>query len=224
MKTADVAVIIDATYFERGDGMMLCRTATENIYWKPVMTECIEDYAACIDAAISIGRRVIAATVDGRRGVRQMLERRGIIVQFCQFHQIALVKRHIPAKAKTEAARALRCIALRLCSMCEIQCETALSTWHILYGDFLRERTYDTVNKRCWQYTHRRLRSAWRSLHNNLSYLFAFERYPKLKIPNTTNYCDGLFAHLKERIGIHRGLSRARKMKMLHYLLEEWFK
>ncbi len=220
----DVSVIMDAFYFEPGEGILLCRTTEENLYWRSVRTERTEDYVTCIDAVTAMGRHVRTATIDGRRGVRQMLEQRGIAVQFCQFHQIAAVKRYIPSRTKTEAARALRSIALRLSSLNRIQCETALGAWHVLYGEFLRERTYSEKNKRRWQYTHRRLRSAYRSFHRNLPCLFTFEAFPHLHIPKTTNHCDGLFSHLKERISMHRGLSRARRKQMTDYLLEHWFR
>lgn len=215
-----IAAIMDAFYFHRGDGILVCRTADDILYWREVSTERVEDYAACIDAVAHLGRTMIAAVIDGRKGVRQMFLSHGILVQCCQFHQILTVKQYIPARAKTEAARALRAIALRLCESTSIQFQTALDVWYVLYGTFLQERTENTGNKRRWQYTHKRVRSAYRSLRTNLPWLFTFEHYPDLHIPNTTNYCDGLFAHIIEKTGIHRGLSHRRRKKMVDYLLE----
>lgn len=217
-----VVAILDAIYFGRGYGILLCRTLRNILHWREIATERVEDYAACLDAVATIGRQIVVAVIDGRKGVRQLLLSRGILVQYCQFHQIATVKSYIPTKAKTEAARALRSIALRLSSSCRIQCETALSVWHVLYGEFLKERTWSDQNKRRWQYTHKRLRSAYRSLNRNLEWLFTFEDYPQLQIPKTTNHCDGLFAHIREKISIHRGLSPQRRKKMIDYLLEHY--
>lgn len=81
------------------------------------------------------------------------------------------------------------------------------------YTDFLKERNEQG------QFKHRRLRSAFRSLKTNLPYLFTHKNYPKLKIPNTTNSCDGSFAHWKQKVKIHRGLTKARRNKMINYLL-----
>ncbi len=215
-------LILDAFYFRRGEGVLVCRTTEKVLHWRWIATERIGEYACCLNALGDLGRSVAAATIDGRKGVRQLLESRGILVQFCQFHQILTVKGYIPARAKTEAARALRSVAVRLTSMHSLQFITALGVWHILYGAFLAERTYGTANKRRWQYTHRRLRSAYASLRRNTPYLFTFEQYPALGIPNTTNHCDGLFAHIKERIGIHRGLNSDRRKQMTDYLLESW--
>ena len=66
-----------------------------------------------------------------------------------------------------------------------------------------------------WHYTHKRLRSAYRSLRLNLPYLFTYQKYPELNIPNTTNSLDGCFAYLKELVRVHRGSSRNLKNKIL---------
>lgn len=222
LRCEQVVLIMDAFYFHWTDGVLVCRTPTHVLYWKHIRTERVEEYASCLAAVTATGRTVISAVIDGRRGVRQYLERKGILVQCCQFHQIQTVKRYIPARARTEEARAFRAIALRLSQSMEIQMATALRVWFVLFESFLKERTISLHNKRGWQYTHRNVRSAYRSLKTNLPNLFTFERYPSLKIPKTTNHCDGLFSHIEEKVGIHRGLSRKRRKKMVDYLLTQW--
>ena len=81
------------------------------------------------------------------------------------------------------------------------------------YEDFLKERNEQG------QFKHRQLRSAFRSLKTNLPYLFTYKKFPALHIPNTTNSCDGSFAHWKQKIKIHRGLRKHRRNKMINYLL-----
>jgi len=68
-------------------------------------------------------------------------------------------------------------------------------------------------------YTHKRLRSAYRSLKINLPYLFTYQKYPQLNIPNTTNSLDGCFAYLKELVRVHRGANKGRKRKIIHDIL-----
>ncbi|MDR1866018.1 MAG: transposase, partial [Bacteroidales bacterium] len=62
---------------------------------------------------------------------------------------------------------------------------------------------------------HKRLRSAVLSLKKHLPYLFTFEDYSRLNIPNTTNALDGHFADLKNKLRNHNGLSKERKMKYI---------
>ena len=57
------------------------------------------------------------------------------------------------------------------------------------------------------------------SLKNNLPYLFTYQDYPALQIPNTTNSLEGSFAQLKELVVIHRGLNKSLKRKMINEIL-----
>ncbi|MEK7170131.1 MAG: hypothetical protein AAB767_02485, partial [Patescibacteria group bacterium] len=57
------------------------------------------------------------------------------------------------------------------------------------------------------------------SIKRHLPYLFTFQRYPDLHIPNTTNSLDGSFTKIKNSIAVHAGLSRNQKMKMVKTLL-----
>ena len=81
------------------------------------------------------------------------------------------------------------------------------------YSDFLKERNEQG------QFKHRKLRSALRSLTTNSTLLYTYKRHPKLKIPSTTNSCDGSFTHWKNKVKIHRGLKQNRKQKMIQFLL-----
>ncbi|ASP17177.1 hypothetical protein CGZ77_05155 [Neisseria sp. KEM232] len=60
--------------------------------------------------------------------------------------------------------------------------------------------------------THKQLRSAYFNLKRNLAYLFVFEQYPDLNIPNTTNLLDGMFAGLKRHLACHNGMSKENKI------------
>jgi hypothetical protein len=221
--TEPVAVILDATFFGRGYGILMARSPKIILYWQEIATESIGEYESFLDQLDATGCRFSAFVVDGKPGVRQLLIRRypGAPIQFCQFHQIQIVKRYIPMRAKTEAARELRRLCLGLTKIYWRTFEDALKLWHNKYNEFLKEKS-PAEGGRGWQYTHRRLRSAYRSLNGNLPYLFTFQKYPNLKIPNTTNHCDGLFAHIKQKVLIHRGISKKRRKKMIDYLLENF--
>ncbi|PIR56981.1 MAG: hypothetical protein COU72_03345 [Parcubacteria group bacterium CG10_big_fil_rev_8_21_14_0_10_41_35] len=221
--TEPCVLIMDATFFGRSYGILIARNLKKVLYWQEIASESIREYELCLNQLEAMGYYFNAFVVDGRTGVRQMLMRRypGIPIQLCQFHQIQIVKRYIPRRAKTEAAGKLRQIALGLTKSHETAFEQTLNVWYSEYGDFLKERTSVEGTNR-WHYTHRRLRSAYKSLRKNLPYLFTFQKYPKLGIPNTTNHCDGLFAHLKQKILIHRGISKKRRKQMIDYFLENF--
>lgn len=217
-------LILDATFFGRGYGILLARCPQKVLLWQEIVSETIQVYSDCLDDLVAAGYMFSGFVIDGRKGVRQLFERRypGTPIQLCQFHQIQIVKRYIPQKAKTEAARRLRSIALSLAKISELEFADVLDSWHAKYGDFLKERTCIEGGIKRWRYTHGRLRSAYRSLKTNLPYLFTFRHQPALKMPNTTNHCDGLFAHIKQKILIHRGISKKRRKKMIDFLLENF--
>lgn len=216
-------LILDATFFGRGYGILMARNLKKVLYWQEIISESIFEYELCLNQLEGMGYKFSAFVVDGRPGVRQLLMKKypGIPIQLCQFHQIQIVRRYISSKPKTEAAKKLRQIALGLTKTHEIDLERALNVWYAEYGDFLKEKTL-VENANRWCYTHRRLRSAYRSLMSNLPNLFTYRNQPKLQIPNTTNHCDGLFAHLKQKILIHRGISKKRRKQMIDYFLENF--
>lgn len=92
--------------------------------------------------------------------------------------------------------------------MCFIKCE-----------NFLNERTINTETSKS-HFTYKRLRSAYRSLHTNMKWLFTWYNYYKLNIPNTTNMIDGYFSDLKNKLRNHNGLTKERKIKFINEFLK----
>ena len=95
----------------------------------------------------------------------------------------------------------------------------ALELWFEKWKSFLNERTINPITKKSF-YTYKKLRSAYRSLKNNLQWLFTYYDYIDLNIPNTTNALDGQFANLKNKLRNHNGLSKERKMKFIDEFLK----
>jgi hypothetical protein len=216
-----VAVVIDATFFSRHDGVLVARAEGKNLLWKEIESEKADHYSEVLNTLWAAGTHFAAFVIDGRRGVREKLmgQYPDVPIQFCQFHQLAIVKRYLSSRPKLRAGRELRRIALTLTRTNRETFSRAVNDWHERWNHFLKERTFNPLNRK-YHYTHSRLRSAYRSLITNLPWLFTFRDHPGLRIPNTTNSCDGSFAHWKNKLKIHRGLSRERRRKMMHYFLE----
>jgi hypothetical protein len=89
-----------------------------------------------------------------------------------------------------------------------------LGLWFEKWGNFLNERSVNSLTNKTF-YTHKKLRSAYRSLKNNLPWLFTWYDYFELKIPNTTNAIDGHFADLKNKLRNHNGLSKQWKIRFI---------
>lgn len=215
-------VAADMTFWGRGYGIIVFRSPTlkKNLWWKKSLFETPFVYRDGLIALRKAGWTVTSAAIDGKRGVAQVFERAGIPVQYCQFHQVKTVTKYLTRKPKTGAARELRTLTLTLCHATEQEFKDVLASWHEHWYEFLNEKSIAPHTKRGWEYTHKRLRAAYRSLKTNLSRLFTYQRYPELHIPNTTNTLDGMFSQIKNRIAVHRGLNRERRFKIVSEVLK----
>ena len=213
-----IIAVMDTTYFGRGYGVLVvrCPRRRRNVFWKEVVAETPEDYRAARVSLEEKGYIIEGVVLDGKRGVREVFK--DLPVQLCQFHQIQIVKRYLTSRPKTEAGKELRALTLTLTVSTEKTFTELLSFWQEKWKHFLQERTITSDGKH-WQYTHRKIRSAYRSLKNNLSHLFTYQRYPQLKIPNTTNSLGGYFGRLKELLRVHRGQTIKHRYKLIQEIL-----
>jgi len=180
------------------------------------MYESISEYQKGREIIEKQGFKIKAVVLDGRPGVRNLFM--DIPIQMCHFHQKQIVLRYLTRNPKLEASIELKQIIQSLSRTREPEFTQELMAWHDKWNNFLKERTVDPITGK-WHYTHKRIRSAYRSLKTNLPYLFTYQRYPELNMPNTTNSLDGSFAHLKEKVGIHRGLREPIKRKIIEQIL-----
>jgi len=209
-----LVLIADVTFFGRGYGILVfrCQQLKQNIYWKEITRENPEIYRQARIELESKGFVIKGIVLDGKRGVREVFS--DIPVQMCQFHQTAILKRYLTSRPKTEAGQELRAIGLALTILVEKDFGILLNEWHKRWKDFLKEKTVAADGKH-WNYTHRRLRSAYRSLKTNEPFLFTHQKYPELKMPNTTNSLDGFFGKTKTLLRVHRGLNQERRYKVI---------
>lgn len=208
----------DTTFFGRGYGILVIRDPRlkQNLHFHEVQSETPEEYRYARHDLEARGYIIEGAVIDGRRGIHGVFA--DVPVQFCQFHQIAIVRRYLTSRPKLDAGKELRALTLTLPINTESGFHALLAVWFGKWDAVLHERTY-APDGRHWQYTHRRLRSAYRSLKTNLPYLFTYQRYPYLKIPNTTNSVDGYFSKLKQLLNTHRGLTVERRYRLIQEIL-----
>lgn len=212
----------DMTFWGRGYGVCVLRSPRlkKNLWWTESLLETPWIYAQGLNRLIKDGWVVTGAVIDGKRGVAEVFEAKDIPVQYCQFHQQKTITKYLTRKPKLEAARSLRTLTLLLPRVTAEEFKQRLSHWQEKYQSFLNEKSLAPHRKRGWDYTHRRLRAAHRSLTTNLSRLFTYQKYPDRHIPNTTNTLDGMFSQIKNRLAVHRGLRRDRRYKIISEILQ----
>lgn len=215
-----IVVVADATFFSRTDGILIFREPNlkQNLIWKEIHLETASQYQQ-LKIELEIKEFVIKGVIlDGRPGVREVFK--GIPVQMCHFHQAAIIRRYLTSRPKLEAAKELLFIARQLTKSTENEFSELLIAWQNKWQEFLKDKTINPFTGR-WFYTHKRLRAASRSLKNNMPYLFTYQKYPELSLPNTTNSLDGYISVLKNFLNVHRGKGKDNRNKIICQILKK---
>jgi len=215
----EIVVVADTTFFSKQSGLTVFREPNlkKNIWWKFVDYERVKTYEMGRRHLEKNGFMIKAIILDGKRGVREAFS--DIPAQMCHFHQKQIVRRYLTNKPKLEASIELKKIVSTLADTDEQTFTKQLNEWHGKWKDWLKEKTTNLETGKRF-YAHKRTRSAYRSLKTNLPYLFTYQKYPELNIPNTTNSLDGFFNTLKGKLNVHRGLSSKRREKVVIELLK----
>jgi hypothetical protein len=189
-----------------------------NLLWRFIATENQESAISGINELQSKGWQILCLVVDGKN--LSLGEKLNIPIQMCQFHQMMIIKRYLTLNPKLLASKQLKQIVELLTKTNEYKFNILLDAWYQRWSFFLKEKTVIPDTKR-WFYTHKRIRSAYRSLRTNLPYLFTYQRLRRQRIncPNTNNSLEGSFAHLKDKVRLHRGLKLNRKLKLINQIL-----
>jgi len=214
----EVIVLMDTTCWGKSFGVMLFKDAItkENLLKYFVKTETNKQYKEGIKELQRQGYTILAIVCDGRRGLLNSFE--NIPVQMCQFHQAAIIRRYITKRPKLQASIELNNLVKLMPKTDKESFVGGLNAWYEKWKSFLNERTVNEETGKSY-YTHKRLRSAYRSLKTNMKWLFTWYDNIELGIPNTTNAIDGHFADLKNKLRNHNGLTQTRKKRFIEDFL-----
>ena len=214
-----VAVVMDVTFFGREYGVLVARDPNEgeNLHVHELRHETKLEYKAARADLEKKGYVLQAVVLDGRKGIPSVFK--DIPVQICQFHQWKIVRKYLTLRPKLESHKALLLIAGQIAKSTEEGMRGMLLKFAVDFKSDLEEHVLcPCCNKP--KYVHRKLRSAYRSLTTNLPFLYTYQKYPELNIPNTTNSADGTFSALKLHVNVHRGLRFDRRFKVIRAYLK----
>lgn len=214
-------VIMDATYLrDRTDGLALIRTNRGyNLNHAFISSESIPSMSIVLDQFTASGYHLHATsfTIDGRRFMFDLLKQRypDIPIQMCIFHMKSIIRRYVTMRPKTRLWKALMILKSCLGRVNECMFLRLFHQVEVIYRDFLWER-----NER-GEFEHKKLRTVMWSIRYYLPYLYTYEHHPENKISRTTGECDGYFAHLKDKLCVHRWLREKNRNNFIIFLLEE---
>lgn len=213
-----MVAVIDAT--KTGTSWLLVVRdpyAKENVYAKEIASETTFAYQQAHKECAEHGITFRAIVSDGRFVAVPWLFP-DIPIQMCHFHMEQIVIRYTTLNPRLTAGQELLDLVRTLPTTDEASFTDAFKQFCRTWDEFLKEKTTDPDTGRSY-WTHKRLRQARDSLRAHLLFLFTFERYPNLLIPNTTNSLDGTFKKVKIARGIHSGLTHERQIKLMKSLL-----
>lgn len=216
---SNIVLIMDTTYFW-DIGVMVFKDSKSSkiLHYELVKNETNTVYQEGVKKLQSEWWKIEAIVCDGKKGLMQFFSEQWIPAQMCHFHQKAILRRYITKKPILQANKDLKWLWELLPQTDKETFEYYLELFYEFHKDFLNEKRINSTWKP--EYIHKRTRSAYFSLKNNLKYLFCFyDYYTVLDIPNTTNALEWVFGHLKTKVSLHRGLKKERKLKLILSLL-----
>lgn len=218
----NIILLIDTTYFWNVGVMAFKNSLSWDIIHSILVTnESFTDYKCWVKKLQDDWWIIDAIVSDGKRWLLGWFW--NIPTQMCQFHQVAIIRRYVTKKPQIQPNKDLKLLSELLTRTDRETFKYYLNLYEETYGDFLKEKTryFDLKSgKEKWHYTHKKTRSAFLSFKRNLPYLFVWYNYiHTLSIPNTTNWLEWYFSHLKSKVRIHRWLKKERKIKLILSLL-----
>ena len=198
---------------------MLFKDVIDNevLIWKHIQSEKQIDYFYLRDQLLEHGYTILAATVDGKRGLFKVFKE--YPTQMCIFHQIKIIQRYITLRPRLQAGKDLKKIISKIKYTNDRNFIKALDVWYIKHINFIEEKTTNLDTEKSF-YTHYKVRAAYRSLRANSQYLFTYKNHKDLSIPRTTNPLEAeVFSPMKNLINVHTGMSKSLKLKMVDNFL-----
>ena len=148
---------------------------------------------------------IIGGVCDGLKGLIQSLKQYPI--QFCQFHQVKLIRFYLTQNPESDAAKELLALSYNMKDCDKESFIGAFNDWYIKHENFINERSSPNEKGKT-HYLHKKLRSAYLSLKRNMPYLWVWYDNIELNIPPTNNGIEGLFTDLKTHMRLHNGMTQ----------------
>ncbi|MBI4999311.1 transposase [Candidatus Gottesmanbacteria bacterium] len=215
-----IYVKVDGKYFGRWGCVIVFKERGNIIFWDFVLRENYFNY--CLDFAKikELGYKILGTTSDWHGGLISALKSLfpDIPHQRCLVHTQRFCQSLLTQHPETEAGIRLLEI-VKFLNQIKNQNEKEIWIKWLLrferrYLKVINERTY-AEDKRHWWHTHKNLRRAFRTLRSSIDNLFLYLDFPDLS--KDTNGLEAEFKHLEQKLSVHKGLTRKRKINFIKW-------
>ena len=206
-------VHLDTTYWGHNWGVMLGLDDETGfpLYVALLRHERVQDYVDAVRSIEQRGYHIRGIVVDEIQSL--FAEFSAYRVQMCQFHMQQIVMRYLTKRPKLIAAGELKDLVGRVTILRKDEFEDEYRQWKAQWWDMLNRRS--TLKSGKTQFTHKRLRSAMRSVDFYLPYLFTYQLPECRGMPNTNNKIEGVFTALKNSTRVHSGIPEENRKRFI---------
>lgn len=219
-----VHLLIDATYFS--NGLCLVLYYDYDIQYVQLFRETngekYKEIKEDLENLKRLGVDVYSVTCDGHRAILKAVKKAypNAYIQRCLVHIKRQIKNNLSANPKLPCSQDLLNLSnqvtkLKTAESAQIWLQK-IEDWYQLNKEFIEEKVFNEESGRWW-YKHKSVHQAYSHLANALPHLFAYLNDED--IPYSTNQLEGYFAHLKEKLTLHRGLKFESKKNFIKWYL-----
>lgn len=219
-----VHLLIDGTYFE--NGLCLILYYDYDIQYVQLFRETNQEKFKEIKEDLlnlkKLGTQVYSVTCDGHKAIMKAVIKAfpNANIQRCIVHVKRQIKNYLGAKPQLIQAKELLGYSRQVTAISTLEdAQKWLAQVHHWYSqneEFINQKSVNDITGRSW-YTHKHLHQAATHLINAVPHLFTYLNDGQ--IPKSTNQIEGYFAHLKEKLTLHRGLRLDAKKNFIKWYL-----
>lgn len=219
-----VHLLIDGSYFSNGLCLILYfdhdiryvqlyRTTNQEKY-----KEIKED----LENLKRLGVDAYSFTCDGHKAILKAIRRvfPEALIQRCLVHVKRQARNYLSSRPQTQIARELLQLSNRITGIKTIEQSSYwlvdFHNWYHANQQYINQQSYNIETSRYW-YTHKNLHAACNLIIKAIPNMFNYLDDPE--IPYTTNRIENYFAHLKEKLTLHRGLRFEAKKNFIKWYL-----
>lgn len=220
----NVHLLIDGTYFE--NGLCLILYYDYDIQYVQLFRQTNQEKFKEIKEDLlnlkKLGTQIYSVTCDGHKSIMKAVSKAfpNAIVQRCVVHVKRQIKSYLGIKPQLPQARELLYYSKQITQIHTQEQAMAwlreVHDWYNKHEAFINQKSIHDITGRSW-YTHKHLHQAATHLINAIPYLFSYLNDEQ--IPKSTNQIEGYFAHLKEKLTLHRGLKLEAKKNFIKWYL-----
>jgi len=217
---------IDAKYFGRWGCTIVLKETTNIIFWHFCNRENYHNYIYCFSKLSELGYILDSVTSDKHGSILASVKASSPCIphQFCTVHIQRRCQTLLTRNPETQAGKNLLELVFFINKINSYYKKAIFIKWleryELRWKHFFNHRTYskNPYSSKKWWYTHKNLRTAFRTLKSSINNMFLY--LDNSNIPKDTNGLEAEFTHLKNKLNAHRGLTRERVPNFVNWY---WF-